>query len=244
MFSKTESNSGITSAKVFDQALIQEEEARQEKLRQAKANFIYMKRFSVAEGEVKVIHFFNHEPLKFHAHEQLRDPTSKYDYPIQVPCLQQDCPLCAAGFKTRFVGAYLLLELTHVNKETGSIVPTLQMWVQGKRTMGMLDLKNQSKTKGHIASEYEDGKVRMFEVTRTGKGTSTSYNFEDIEPQELPNFDTSFLDKIKNSNGDLPTPKEVLAEVLFRPKEMLEMLASANKKHSKEGASYSTNVNS
>jgi len=146
-------------------------------------NRAYLPTFRLAENEEANIRFITDTPVTFYEHYI---PGLKRTF----TCPQtQDCPLCGTGNKPSFRGAYLVIDTRHEeweDQETGekkSRVNTLKVMKHGIKALQVLDRKHQKKG------------LKQFDwnISRTGTGTTTTYDFEAIdkiegipEPEEIP----------------------------------------------------------
>lgn len=148
-------------------------------------NRSFLPTFMLREGEEADIRFITDVPITFYEHFV---PGLKRSF----TCSQTaDCPLCGSGNKPSFRGAYLVIDTRNEeweDKETGekkSRKNTLKVMKHGIKALQVLDRKHQKKG------------LKNFDwnVSRTGSGTTTTYDFEAIdkiegipEPEELPSL--------------------------------------------------------
>lgn len=128
-----------------------------------------VKYFSLKDDETAVVRFLDDEPITFYQH-RIKDPSLKEGLGgfRNLTCLQKagKCPLCAAGDKPRYIGAYRLIHLDH--KDGKKVVPTEKIFLKGINTIEVLLKKNRKKK---LSSEN-------LEVERTGEGFQTQWLFE------------------------------------------------------------------
>lgn len=196
---------------VFNQVTPEEEKQKNEQLKESfnkKRNPF----FKLGDGETKVVRFLDGNPLTFRQHSWIYDPTAyggKGGH-VNTTCLINDCPLCEAGHKARYVGAYRMIE--YEAGENGE--PMYKVFLKGTNTLVVLDKKHQ---------RY-DLTSRDFSVSRMGKGTNTMYSFDPEDCTDLP-------DEV------LGEPDEDLRDVFAPSLEMCQKLAMCVSQESKGGNS-------
>jgi hypothetical protein len=138
-----------------------------------------MQEFRVSAGETARIRFLDEEPLSFRQHNFKLD--GKWPKYTCRAGLDGGCPLCAAENSARFVGVYSIYDYgwrknIRTGKETNS-TPGVKVYVQGIRVLKVLSQLH----------EREGGlRSQDFEVTRSGSGTDTIYNFIPLTPTDFP----------------------------------------------------------
>jgi len=147
-------------------------------------NKSFVPTFILREGEEADIRFLTEEPITFYEHFV---PGLKRSFTCSGSA---DCPLCGSGNKPSFRGAYLIIDTRTdewEDKETGekkTRKDSVKVMKHGIKALQVLDRKNQKKG------------LKKFDwnVSRTGSGTTTAYDFEAIdpltieEPEELPDL--------------------------------------------------------
>jgi hypothetical protein len=139
-----------------------------DKNREARESFgKFMPYFSLKEDEQAVIRFLDEKPLTFYQH-RVFDPDLKEGQGghRNLTCMRTGCPLCAAGNKPRYVGAYRVIHVDHM--ENKKPVPTEKIFLKGINVVELLTRKAQKRplTSANI------------EVERIGKGFDTKYTFD------------------------------------------------------------------
>lgn len=154
--------------------------SRQEKERQDKARENMGKKlwtfFLSEDGDEADIRFLTEEPVNFWEHN-IKINEKKYE---QYTCTGDDCPYCANGDKPTYKGAYLIVdrrpyEFTDKNGKKKKGKDQLRLYIQGMRVVSQLDRKSQ---KYGLTN-------RDYTVVRLGKGTSTTYTFENGDESKL-----------------------------------------------------------
>lgn len=186
-----------------------------------KAN--YSDEFRIGDGETAKVRFLTEEPLNFRQHNLHID--GKWPKYTCRQGLEGGCPLCKAGDNPRFVGAYVVFDYRD-NK--------VKIYIQGIRVLKVLD-RLHAREGGLMGQD--------FEISRSGKGTDTSYNFIPLPPTEIP-------DGAKDEKGEL---KLVDLRTTFAPKpvDQLEGVAlrafgttgEKAKDEEKSEAAFSSGVN-
>lgn len=129
--------------------------------------------FGIGDGDSAKIQFLEEEP------------TCIYQHMIQIEgrwqsftCLQgsgEECPICERGNNPRFVGVF-----TVINHSVDDEKFKYQMFTQGIRVLKQLE---------RLAQKPKGLNGYIFEISRTGAGVDTSYNFDTIEERALTDKD-------------------------------------------------------
>lgn len=132
----------------------------------------FMPYFNIGKNESAVVRFLDDKAVTFYQH-RVMDKTLKEGQGgyRMLTCVRQNCPLCAAGDRPRYVGAYRVVRLDcKVRDENGRevIQPEEQIFLKGINTLEVLDRKNAKKP---LSSEN-------MEIERIGDGFDTKYLFE------------------------------------------------------------------
>ena len=129
--------------------------------------------FGIGDGDSAQIQFLEAEP------------TCIYQHMIQIEgrwqsftCLQgsgEECPICERGNNPRFVGVFSV-----INHSVDDDKFKFQMFTQGIRVLKQLE---------RLAQKPKGLNGYIFEISRTGGGVDTSYNFDTIEERKLTEAD-------------------------------------------------------
>ena len=155
---------------------VKEEEKRREQLkeqRQGKLWRVFFPKDAKEDFEIPV-RFLTDEPVCFYEHTKYTNGKV-----LNIPCKGDGCPECKEGDKPRFVGAFLVIDRTEFEyderddkgNKTGKKVKgkdRLKLIVRGQQDLAVLDRLN---TKYGLLD-------RDWNVFKTGKDTSTKWNFE------------------------------------------------------------------
>jgi len=125
--------------------------------------------FYIKDGESKKIQFIENEPTCIYEHVTNIDGKWK-----SLTCLKgsgEECPLCENGESPRFVGKFTIIDYSEANEKW-----RIKMYTQGIRVLKLLEqrAKKEKGLNGYI-----------YEVTRTGNGVDTLYNFDTIKERAL-----------------------------------------------------------
>lgn len=151
-----------------------EEQERQEELRAELGKRIYRFMISSKDGDNEaLVHFITEEPVTFmeHSIKLVRGGKEVYENHL---CTQDDkCPYCNNGDRPSFKGALLVVDkrpYSYTNKQGKKIEgdSQLRLYVAGTKILGQLD---------RLSTRYGLSS-RDYIITRSGKGTSTSYMFD------------------------------------------------------------------
>ena len=155
---------------------VKEEEKRKEQLKEQRQGKLWRVFFPKdADDDFEIpIRFLTDEPVCFYEHTDYSQGKVS-----NTTCTGDGCPACASGNKPRFVGAFLVIDRTEFEYEerdekgnkTGKKVKgkdRLKLLVRGSQDLAQLD---------RLASKY--GLLdRDWNVYKTGKDTSTKWNFD------------------------------------------------------------------
>jgi hypothetical protein len=160
----------------------------------------YADEFRLDENATANIRFLDEEPFSFRQHSfQVDGKWPKFT------CRQglddQGCPLCKSGDQPRFVAAFTVYDRRDKKIKT---------YVQGIRVLKVLD-------KLHARSGGLTG--QDIEVTRSGKGTDTTYNFIPCSPSEVPT-------EAKDQDGNV---KHIDFSKIYAPKSYNELEGAATR---------------
>ncbi len=131
-----------------------------------------VREFWLKGGETSVIQFLQDEPYCYDAH-QVRDRNGKWTV---VPCqlgTQRHCVLCSEGVKRTWKAAFMLLDYRGSwdkdKKEFTWDKPVVRIWKVGSQIAQQL--------KTYIDRKGKNLSNLVLEVTRSGEGKDSSYNF-------------------------------------------------------------------
>lgn len=196
---------GFTEAK--------KEQKRIEKRKEEMSSNIW--RFFLKDGDEDVpVRFLTEEPILFYEHSVQRN--GKWE---NETCTGDDeCALCAEGGKASHKGAWLIVdgrEFEYTDrkdnkKKTGS--DQIRLYVRGSTDIAKLDRLN---TKYGLTS-------RPYFATKTGTGTSTSYELDrgeedELTSKELENLLAKLPKKYKEhaDPDDMETLYEIVEDCIF-----------------------------
>lgn len=174
-----------------------QEEDRREKERESRIGKLW--RYFLKDGEEDVpLRFLTEEPILFYEHSL--SVGGKY---TNVTCEGDDCPECAKGDKPSYKGAWLVVDGREVEvdekkdgRATGKkriITDQVRLYVRGSTDIAKLD--RLSRKFGLMS--------RPWFATKTGSGTSTSYELDRGEPDELTEKQiTNLLAKVPEKMRD------------------------------------------
>lgn len=175
------------------------EAAREEKKKQDERREMLGKRlfrfFLKGDGDEARVRFLTEEPVNFEEHNIKSVKGGKETY-TSVLCSNKNCPYCADGDKPSFKGAFLVYDYTPFevkDEKTGKkkkVKGSTKLYVAGSTVLAQLD---------RISQKY--GLTdRDYDITRSGKGTSTSYIIErtdDVEPLSESDIEKMLPDKLR-----------------------------------------------
>lgn len=155
---------------------VKEEEKRKEQLKEQRQGKLWRLFFPKdAGGDFEIpVRFLTDEPVCFYEHTDYAGGKV-----TNTTCTGDGCPACASGSKPRFVGAFLVIDRTEFEYEerddkgnkTGKKIKgkdRLKLLVRGSQDLAQLD---------RLASKY--GLLdRDWNIYKTGKDTSTKWNFD------------------------------------------------------------------
>jgi len=141
-------------------------------------------KFFLLDGAEAVIQFVSDSPYVHYQHSVQVDGRWR-----TFVCLSdidegdegENCPLCKRGNSPRFVGAFYVVDYRGSWSSTSKSfdgVPVVKLYTPGILVLGQLEKINSKKPRG--LSGYK------FEITRTGEGFNTSYNFDTLEEADVP----------------------------------------------------------
>lgn len=161
---------------------VKEEEKKRELLRQQRQGKlwrIYFPQNADEDYEIPV-RFLTDDPICYYEHTKFINGKV-----VNITCTGDDCPECKAGDKPRFVGAFLVIDRTEFEYEerdangnkTGKKVKgkdRLKLLVRGQKDLAVLE---------RLSTKY--GLLdRDWNITKTGKDTSTTWLFDRGELDE------------------------------------------------------------
>lgn len=193
------------------------EAAREEKQRQDERREQLGKRlfrfFLGSDGDEARVRFLTEEPINFNEHtiKTMKGGKERYD---TVLCDGSDsCPYCADGDKPSFKGAFLVFDRTpfEVKDDKGkkkTVNGSLKLYVAGTRVLSQLD---------RLSSKY--GLTdRDYDISRSGKGTQTSYMIErtdEISPLTSKKVENMLPEKLRESyDGTAESLYKIIEEQL------------------------------
>ena len=158
---------------------VKEEEERREKAREqyeGKLWRVFFPKNADEDYEIPIL-FLTDEPLCFREHN-IRGIGGKIENHI---CIGEGCPYCENQDKPRFVGAYLVVDRSEYEvkdsktNKTKVVKDRLKLLVRG--TTDLAKLERIRKKYGLIGIEWS--------IAKTGKDTSTTWNFDRGEKVKL-----------------------------------------------------------
>jgi hypothetical protein len=192
------SDEGFDSVKEYSKEL-------DEKRKQAQ-NFVL--NLILRDGESAVVRFLTQEPITFREHYIPGAKGQKF-YTCLEGTRDEDgnrvqCPFCSAGNKPSFRGAFLVVDRSEdtwkSNGEEHSAQNQIKIFKQGIKVMKVLD----------SLSEKRDLTEWDIEISRTGSGTDTQYNFI---PEEKFELSEEVEKKIEEFKGDKTFKDIIINEV-------------------------------
>lgn len=129
--------------------------------------------FSLKDGQTARIQFMDEEPVCVYQHT-LQVPIDGEKRWRSYTCLNgsgESCPFCAIGDTPRFVGMFNIIDHGETDVEK-----KVKLFTQGIRVLKQLEAKSK-KPRGLTGYIYD--------VTRAGKSTDTTYNFDTHAEQEI-----------------------------------------------------------
>lgn len=175
------------------------EAAREEKQRQDKQREQLGKRlfrfFLTNDGDEATVRFLTEEPINFNEHtvKVMRGGKERYDTFLCDG--SHDCPYCAEGDRPSFKGAFLIFDRTpfEVKDDKGkkkTVNGSVKLYVAGTRVLSQLD---------RLSTKY--GLTdRDYEISRSGKGTSTTYLIErtdEVTPLSAKKIENMLPEKLR-----------------------------------------------
>lgn len=126
-------------------------------------------RFFIKDGESRKIQFIETDPFCIYEHTLQVDGKWK-----SITCLQgsgEECPICEDGNTARFVGKFTVIDFSEEKEQW-----RIKVYTQGIRVLKQLE---------RLAKKEKGLNGYVFEVSRTGGGVDTAYNFDTVEEREL-----------------------------------------------------------
>lgn len=189
---------------VFNTSTIDEVSKQRKEKMEAAGSF--MPYFNLGSDQVSLVRFLDNEPLTFHQH-RIWDPMLKDGAGAwrNLTCPRLNCPECKLGGKhaPRYVGAYRLIHIDHVEKDENGVEkqePTEKIFLKGINTLEVLVRKNRRKP---LSQEN-------MEVERIGTGFNTKYIFDGTGDT------AAIVDYKKPDSDDLKEIFKVQRDVLER----------------------------
>ena len=152
---------------------VREEKKRQDENREKMGKQLW-RFFLTDDGEEATVRFLTEEPINFYEHTVKTNRGGKEHYD-NVICTNElgGCSLCDGGDRPSFKGAFLVFdkrpyEYTDKDGKKKKSKGQLRLYVQGARVLSQLDR----------LSERYGLTDRDYIITRSGKGTSTTYMFD------------------------------------------------------------------
>lgn len=192
-----------------------EESRRKEESKKRQGN---LWRFFLKDDEEDVpLRFLTEDPILFYEHS-LKTPDGKYD---NATCLGDDCEHCARGDKPSYKGAWLVADGREIEVDerkngtkTGKkkiVKDQVKLYVRGATDIAKLD--RQSKKFGLVS--------RPWFATKTGQNTSTSYELDrgeedELSPKELANLIAKLPEKYREHyTGDEEELYDIVEDQIF-----------------------------
>lgn len=206
----------MNMANVFRKRGFGEAKKEQKKIEERKAKFgSNIWRFFLKdrdEEEDVPVRFLTEEPVLFYEHSIQEN--GKWN---NVTCTGEGCQLCADGSKASHKGAWLIVDGREYEytdqkgkKQQGS--DQIRMYVRGSTDIAKLDRLS---TKWGLTS-------RPYFATKTGSGTSTSYELDrgdegELTEKELENLLAKLPEKYKKhaDASDMETLYDIVEDVIF-----------------------------
>ena len=188
-----------------------EEKQRQDQIKEDLGKKLW--RFILKEDEEATVRFLTEEPINFNEHTIKSIVNGKESY-INHICTGDNCPYCANDDRPSFKGAYLIIDkrpTEYTDKKTSQkkkIPQQVRLYVQGTRVISQLD---------RLSSRY--GLTdRDYNISRTGKGTSTSYiidRTDDIRKLTTEEIKNALPEKLREDyNGTMESLYAIVQEQL------------------------------
>ena len=193
------------------------EAAREEKQRQDKQREQLGKRlfrfFLTGDGDEATVRFLTEEPINFNEHtvKVMRGGKERFDTFLCDG--SHDCPYCAEGDRPSFKGAFLIFDRTpfEVKDDKGkkkTVNGSVKLYVAGTRVLSQLD---------RLSSKY--GLTdRDYEISRSGKGTSTTYLIErtdEVSPLTAKKIENMLPEKLREQfDGSADSLYSIIEEQL------------------------------
>lgn len=148
------------------------------------------------DGESRIVKFITKEPVTFREHYLPNAKGKKFytclDGMIDEHGNRMECPFCSAGNKPSFRGAYLVLDRTEDKWESNGEVKKaknqIKLFKQGIKVLKVLDKMSSKRD----ITEWD------IEITRTGSGTDTQYNFIPDDRTEMTKEEEEKIENFKD----------------------------------------------
>ena len=169
-----------------------EEAKRMEKERAAWGKKLYEFYLSNDGDEADVV-FLNEEPVECFVHNRVARRNGKEFFDTVVCTRDADCPDCENGDKATYKGAFLVIDTRPYegkdsNGKKKTVPYTLRFYLPGIRVVSALE---------RVSSKY--GLLnRVVNISRSGKGTQTSYHIE--RSDEIWELDTEEMHELIRSD--------------------------------------------
>lgn len=197
---------------------VKSEAKRQEKAREARAGQLF-RLFLTDDGEERDVIFLTEQPVTFYEHSVKNG--KRYE---NIICTGDDCPYCDDN-DASYKAAWLVWDNTpYTNKEGKKVKGSIKLYVVGTKIAMQLD---------RLHTKYGLTK-NEWTIVRSGKGTSTSYQFEKGDRVRLDEDDIE--EKIKSLSEELRDlfdgTEESLMEIIQTS--LMKSVESAKKSSSKK----------
>lgn len=161
--------------------------------------------FILAADESATIRFLTDKPITFREHYLPNVKGRKY-----LTCLGRDCPMCDAGNKPSFRGAFLVIDRRTETFETRegekrTVSNQIKIMKHGIRVCKALT---------HIA-EARGLTNRDYDIKRTGESTDTTYTFLPGDKEPLSETDQQAIKELLERYKTDGKPAESLRDVLL-----------------------------
>ena len=187
------------------------EKKRQDEMREQMGKRLF-KFFLGGDGDEARVRFLTEEPINFNEHTVKVFKSGKERYDSFV-CTDDNCPYCEEGLKASFKGAFLIwdyseFEVTDSSGKKKKVSGSLKLYVAGTRVLSQLD---------RLSSRY--GLTdRDYYISRSGKGTSTTYMIErddDVSPLTKAKITNMLPEKLREDfDGTMDSLYNIVEEQL------------------------------
>ena len=189
------------------------ENERREKEQEQRSNSLW--RFFLKDGEEDIpVRFLTEEPVLFYEHN-IKHPDGKFS---TETCTGEDCVQCANGVKSTYRGAWLVVDgrkFKYKDKEGKEQEgkDQIRLYVRGSTDIAKLDRISR---KFGLTS-------RPYFATKTGTGTSTSYEIDrgdavgELSSKQLENLFAKLPEKFKKhaDPDDMDTLYDIVEDCIF-----------------------------